>query len=121
MEGSFVGTIQGLNVGNTFTYSAVPALATFDENGNYTGAPLTFNEGDIMTTYLGGEQGTGSSFGIQSQRIVSAVPYGINKTFPAGSYVIPVSGNLTNKANLHATLALEVLGTRNYGNAYHRF
>ncbi|MCL1874888.1 MAG: hypothetical protein FWF87_01355 [Synergistaceae bacterium] len=121
VEGNIVGDIQGLSVGNTFTYSAVPQFASFDVNGNYTGAPVTFNEGDIMTTYLGGESGLGSSFGLQSQRIVNAVANNVSKTFPAGSYVIPVSGNLTNKANLHAMFILEVLGKRNFGNTYHRF
>jgi hypothetical protein len=121
VEGNIVGNIQSLSIGNTFSLSPIPAFASFDNDGNYTGTPVTFTEGDIMTTYLGGLSSVGSSSGLQSQRIVSADTYNVQKTFPAGSYVIPVGGNLTNKANLHAILAMEVLGKRNFGNSYHRF
>jgi hypothetical protein len=120
VEGNTVGTIQSLGIGNTFSVST-PALATFDAQGNFTGTLPDVVHGDVQTTFLGGNDSVGSSFGIQTQRIVSATTANELKTFPAGSYVIPVSGTLTNHANLHAMLALETLGKRNLGNSYVRF
>lgn len=127
VEGSTVRGIQGHGIGNSFSTGNAPTLSVFDDQGNYTGTlPSVTVSGDteaayINTTYLGGYDTAGSSFGIQTQRIWQADTNVETKTFPVGSFVIPVSGVLTNHANLHAILALEALGKRNLGNSYTRF
>ena len=121
VEGSSVRTIQSISTGNanpTIT-GGTPAPTDWDENGNFTGNRSAFvvSHGDPNGTYLGGPDTT-SSFGIQSQRISHVDTAVETKTFPAGSYVIPIQGDMTNWANLHASFLLEALGKRNLGNSY---
>jgi len=113
VEGSTVNTIQSMDIGNTFKYPDFTPL--LDNAGNLKNGPLP----NVTTgeNYLGGYDTAGSSFGIQRMSIAKATTATETKTFPAGTYVIPMD----HMSNLHASLLLEVLGKRNMGTSYWRF
>ena len=118
VEGSTMGTVISYSTGNTLGVSATPALATFDEDGNYTGAPIVLTPGP---NYLGGPDSMTSTAGLQDFRIINTTTEPMVKTFPAGSYVVPVSGSLADKQGLDAILHLDGKANHSQGSSYLRF
>jgi hypothetical protein len=111
VEGSVVNDIQSLGYQSNFGYSSAPALY---EDGTPKTADPEWNPGQY---YLGAIDTAGSSFGIQRDRIIEATTATETKTFPAGTYVVPMN----HVSSLHASLMLEPLGKRNMGNTYWYF
>jgi hypothetical protein len=125
VEASRINAIESLTAGNsnpTFTNATVTA-ADWDENGVFNPdryVAVLNDGGNINDRYLGGVDNVGN-FGIQQQRISQVSVSTITKTFPAGSYFVPIMGDKANWGAMHAWFMLEALGKRNLGNSYWRF